>query len=394
MKFTAALTIKKDPLDVIQDLVSQVRSELGPAKTDLALLFVHPEFLPQLAEIYEPLRSAIGARCWIGCSGASIIGGCREVENEPAISLLVAQLPEVKITPFTIAQAQLEESSGPGFWHFQLEVTPEENPNILLFADPFSIQSMQLVQALGDAYPAAPVAGGLASGGQQPGDCRLFLDGEILEEGAVGIALTGRVALRTMVSQGCRPIGQPLTITRAEKNIILELAGRTPLKVLQELLPTLPESDQKLARKALFLGRVVNEYQEEFGRGDFLIRNLIGHDPQSGALAVGDFMRPGQTVQFQVRDGQSAAEDLASLLSREAKRPKRAQAQGAVLFSCLGRGEGMYGAPNHDLNALHQSIGPVATAGFFCNGEIGPIGTKPFVHSFTSVIGLFTEPES
>jgi small ligand-binding sensory domain FIST len=394
MKFASALTTKKDPLDAIQDLVSQVRSELGPEKTDLALLFVHPEFLPQLNEIYEPLRNAIGARHWIGCSGASIIGGHREVENEPAISLLVAQLPEVEIAPFTVTQHELEESSGPAFWHFQLEVTPDDNPNILLFADPFSIQSMQLVGALGEAYPAAPVAGGLASGGQQSGDCRLFLDDQILDEGGVGIALTGKIALRTIVSQGCRPIGQPLTITRAEKNIILELAGRPPLEVLQELLPKLPESDQKLARKALFLGRVVNEYQEEFGRGDFLIRNLIGHDPQSGALAVGDFMRTGQTVQFQVRDGQSAAEDLAALLTRESKRPKRARPHGAVLFSCLGRGEGMYGAPNHDINALHQTIGPVATAGFFCNGEIGPIGEKPFVHGFTSVIGLFTEPET
>ena len=149
------------------------------------------------------------------------------------------------------------------------------------------------------------MAGGLASGGQQPGDCRLFLDDQTLEEGAAGVALTGKIALRTIVSQGCRPIGQPLTITRAEKNIIMELAGRPPLEVLQELLPKLPESDQQLARKALFLGRVVNEYQEEFGRGDFLIRNLIGHDPQSGALAVGDLLRTGQTVQFQVRDGQN-----------------------------------------------------------------------------------------
>jgi small ligand-binding sensory domain FIST len=392
MKFAAALTTKKDILDATQDLTRQVRSVLGAEKTDLALLFVHPEFLPRMTDLYEPLRAAIGARHWIGCSGAGIIGGSREVEHEPAVSLLVAQMPEVQIVPFAITQHELEESNGPAFWHFQLEVAPADNPNILLFADPFSVQSAQLVGALGEAYPGMPVAGGLASGGQQAGDCRLFLDEQILDEGAVGVALTGRVALRTIVSQGCRPIGQPLTVTRAEKNILFELAGRPPLEVLQELLPKLPDSDQQLARRALFLGRVVNEYQEEFGRGDFLIRNLIGHDPQSGAVAVGDFLRTGQTVQFQVRDGQSAAEDLASLLAREAKRDQP-RPRGAVLFSCLGRGEGMYGAPNHDINALHQMIGPVATAGFFCNGEIGPIGEKPFVHGFTSVIGLFAEPE-
>ena len=151
MKFASALTTKKDSLDAIQDLVNQIRSEIGPEKTDIALLFVHPEFLPQIDQIYGPLRSAIGARHWLGCSGAGIIGVSREVEREPAVSLLVAQLPDVEIAPFSITQHELEESSGPGFWHFQLEVTADENPNILLFAEPFSIQSMQLVQALGEA---------------------------------------------------------------------------------------------------------------------------------------------------------------------------------------------------------------------------------------------------
>jgi small ligand-binding sensory domain FIST len=208
----------------------------------------------------------------------------------------------------------------------------------------------------------------------------------------VGIGLTGRVALRTVVSQGCRPIGEPLTVTRAEKNIVFELAGRPPMKILQEMLPQLPTRDRDLARSALFLGRVVNEYQEEFSRGDFLIRNLLGSDPQSGALAVGDLMRTGQTVQFQVRDAQTADEDLHHLLAKERSDLARKQPHGALLFSCLGRGERMYGTADHDIRVVQEHVGPVPTAGFFCNGEIGPIGNRAFIHGFTSVIGLFTEP--
>jgi len=158
------------------------------------------------------------------------------------------------------------------------------------------------------------------------------------------------------------------------------------------MLPQLPASDQKLARTALFLGRVINEYQEDFGRGDFLIRNLLDHDSSSGALAVNDWMRTGQTVQFQVRDGSSAAVDLNELLRKERERSTRSPVRGAVIFSCLGRGEGMYGERNHDIRAVQEGIGPVPAAGFFANGEIGPVGAETFVHGFTSVIGLFAEP--
>ena len=394
MKFAAALSTKTDPIEVVEDLSGQIRAHFGSEKTDLALIFVHPQYVSQLDELLKNFRSATGARHLMGCTGGGIIGGEQEVERKPAVSVLVGQLPEVEIAPFHITQHEVEESSGPGFWHYQLEVEPTENANLILLADPFSIQAVEFVQALGEAYPSAPLVGGLASGGRQPGDNRLFLDDKVFDDGAVGLVLTGKVVLRAVVSQGCKPIGQPFTVTRAEKNIILELGGRPPLAVLQEMLPKLSQDEQQLARTALFLGRVINEYKEEFGRGDFLIRNLVGHDPKSGALAVGDWMRTGQTVQFQVRDGQCADEDLQHLLAKEKQHLKHTPPAGALLFSCLGRGEGMYGAPSHDIKTLQQYVGPVATAGFFCNGEIGPVGERAFVHGFTSVIGLFVEPDS
>ena len=394
MIFGAALSTKTDSVDLVEELSVQMRAHFGSEKTDLALLFVHPQFIPQIDELLEGVRRTTGVRHLTGCTGGGIIGTREEIENKPAVSLLVGQMPEVEVAPFHVTQHDLEESTGPGFWHYQLEVEPAENANLVLLADPFSIQAVQLVQALGEAYPGAPIVGGLASGGQQPGENRLFLDDEVFDEGAVGVALTGKIVLHAIVSQGCKPIGQPLTVTRAEKNIILELGGRPPLAVLQEMLPQLPQEEQQLARTALFLGRVINEYKEEFSRGDFLIRNLVGHDPQSGALAVGDWMRTGQTVQFQVRDSRCADEDLRHLLAKEQQHYKRTPPAGALLFSCLGRGQGMYGEASHDIKALQQYVGPVPTAGFFCNGEIGPIGDRTFVHGFTSVIGLLTEPGS
>jgi len=390
MKFASALSTKRDHRAAVDDLVREIRSELGPEKIDLALVFTHRDYVAAGAEFIATLRQALGVRHLIGCTGGGIIGDRQECEGEAAVSVLVAQLPGVEIDLFHITTDEVEEASGPEFWHFQLEVSPEVKPNFLVFLDPFSTNATAWVEALGEAYPGAALLGGLSSGGRQPGECRLFLDDAVLDEGAVGVALSGNIEIQTVVSQGCRPIGQPLTITRADKNVIFELAGQPPLAVLNEMLPQLPASDQKLARTALFLGRVINEYQDEFGRGDFLIRNLVGHDPKSGALAVGDLMRTGQTVQFQVRDGGSASEDLLALLAKQ----QSTRVRGAVLFSCLGRGEGMYGEANHDINALQSAVGPIPAAGFFANGEIGPVGTKPFVHGFTSVIGLFVEPAS
>jgi small ligand-binding sensory domain FIST len=392
MQFASALTTKTEWTEAVEDLGRQVSAQLGPAKTDLAVLFAHPKFVPQIEGIIESAQKAVGARHLIGCTGAGIIGTDQEVEQKPAVSVLVAELPEVGFAPFHLTEKELEESSGPDFWHFQLELEPNASPNFILLVDPFTTRAMQLVDALAEAYPQAPMIGGLASGAQQPGENRLFLDGKTYDEGAVGLGLTGKVVLRTVVSQGCRPIGQPFTVTRADKNVVFELAGRPPMKVLQEMLPQLPARDQKLARSALFLGRVINEYQEEFNRGDFLIRNLIGSDPQSGALAVGDLMRTGQTVQFQVRDAETADEDLRHLLEEERRGLAGNQPRGALLFSCLGRGEGMYGAAHHDIKAVQENFGPMPVAGFFCNGEIGPIGQRTFIHGFTSVLGLFTEP--
>ena len=392
MRFASALTTKTDWAEAVEDLGRQIAVELGPAKAELAVMFVHPKFAPQIDDLIEAAQKAVGARHLIGCTGAGIIGIDRELEQEPAISLMVGELPGVQVAPFRVTEKDLAESTGPAYWHFQLELEPAASPQFLMFVDPFTTHAVQLVDALTEAYPQAPMIGGLASGAHQAGENRLFLDGKVYDDGAVGVGLTGKIALRTVVSQGCRPIGEPLIVTRAEKNVIFELGGRPPMKILQEMLPQLPEKDRHLARTALFLGRVINEYRDEYGRGDFLIRNLIDSDRQTGALSVADLMRTGQTVQFQVRDAETADEDLRQLLQKEQRHLLGKPPHGALLFTCLGRGEGMYGTAHHDIRAVQESLGPLPAAGFFCNGEIGPIGQRTFVHGFTSVLGLFTEP--
>ena len=251
---------------------------------------------------------------------------------------------------------------------------------------------MQLVDALAEAYPQAPMIGGLASGAQRAGENRLFVDGKVYDEGAVGIGLTGRVALRSVVSQGCRPIGEPLTVTRADKNIVFELAGRPPMKILQEMLPQLPTRDRDLARSALFLGRVVNEYQEEFCRGDFLIRNLIGSDPQSGALAVGDLMHTGRQSSFRCATPRRRMRTCVICSQRSGSNWPGHNRTGHSCSVVWGAASGCTARRTDDIRVVQENIGPVPTAGFFCNGEIGPSVGVRLSTAFTSVVGLFTEP--
>jgi small ligand-binding sensory domain FIST len=210
----------------------------------------------------------------------------------------------------------------------------------------------------------------------------------------VGAVLAGGFDFRTVVSQGCRPIGRHLVITKAEGNVIFEVGGRPTLAVLKEVLDSLSARDQRRVREGLHVGRVINEGQPTFKHGDFLIRNPVGIDPESGALAVGDLFRRGQTIQFHVRDADAAREDLRALLGEFSKSLGGRRVEGGFLFSCNGRGARLFGRPNHDTGLVHEALGEFPMAGFFCAGEVGPVGGKNFLHGFTSALGFFLEPES
>ena len=390
MRFSSALTTQKDAAQAVSELCERTRAQLGDARVDLAFMFVSPRHIEALPDLIEDLHVRLAVRNLVGCTGAGIIGVDQEVEQGTAISLWAASLPNVMIEPFRITQQQVEESTGAAFWHSELDLEPKLDPSFVLLPDPFTSDAARLIGELSEAYPGRPMIGGLASGARKPGENRIWINEQIHNDGVIGVALIGPVKLQTLVSQGCRPIGEPLIITKAKRNVVLELASQPPVLVLQKLLKDLPENDRQLAQQALFVGRVINEYQEDFHRGDFLIRNIIGLDPNTGSIAVGDRdIRAGQTIQFQLRDGSTADEDMQELLEKQETELKLKPPHGALLFSCLGRGENLFGKPNHDIETIRAKIGPLPVAGFFCNGEIGPIGDKVFVHGYTSVLGLF-----
>ena len=394
MRFASGVSANADPGKALDALLGQLASQLQGADCHLAVLFVSALYRTNWEALLRRIRERLNHPMLIGCSAGGVLGADQELEATPAISMIAASLPRVRLHPFAIEPNELEESQGPGYWIEKFGATPAQEPVGILLPEPFSCDAMALIGRLNDVYPRMPLIGGLASGAEQPGGHRLFLDEQVLQVGAAGVLLTGDIRLQTIVSQGCRPIGRPLIVTKAQENVILELAGLPAIEALRQLFLTLPEPDRALAQQALFLGIVMNEQQAAFQRGDFVIRNLVGIDPSTGALAVGDRVHVGQTVQFQLRDAASSREDLRQLLREHASPPAQEPAAGGLLFSCLGRGKDLYGEPHYDIRTIQAAIGARPIAGFFCNGEIGPVGGRNFVHGFTSSLGLFRPKSS
>jgi small ligand-binding sensory domain FIST len=247
------------------------------------------------------------------------------------------------------------------------------------------------LRSCNEAYPGLPVVGGLASSDQHR--AQVYLNGTVLDAGGVAVGVGGAVRLESVISQGCTPIGETWTITSAENHFIQRIANRPAFEVLAETLNNLEADQRDRCKGNLFVGLVVNEYLEEFHRGDFLIRNLIGADPKSGIIAVGALPRAGQTIQFQQRDARTAAEDMTQLLSRARQQLAGRQVLGACLCSCNGRGQRLFGEASHDARRVQECLGPVGLTGFFCNGEIGPIGAKNFLHGYTASLALFTRTQ-
>jgi small ligand-binding sensory domain FIST len=270
-------------------------------------------------------------------------------------------------------------------------LTPEQVNGWLVFADPFHMDAEGWLQNFNEAYAPLPIVGGLATGEGTEPHTQLYHNGEVLENGGVAIAVAGDVTLGSVISQGCTPIGDTWTITRTERNLIHEIGNRPAYQILAETFNSLTPEEQKTTRGNLFVGLVINEYLEEFGRGDFLIRNLLGADPNSGVLAVGAFPRAGQTIQFQRRDAAASTEDITLLLQRAHKQLAGRTLYGGCLCSCNGRGHRLFGKPNHDAAHVQAKLGPMGLAGFFCNGEIGPVGEKSFLHGYTASLALFVE---
>ncbi len=375
--------------DALRPWIEGLRARLGGKAPTLGLLFASPPLFDHAETILELVQVHGRVATLAGCSSASLITGDQEIEGKGGLVLGLYHLPGAELKTAHFTQAQVEEANGPGYWHHEAGVGPEESNGWLAFADPFHMDCEAWVAGWNEAYPSVPIAGGLASGRVNEQRTQLYLNGEVFEEGGVAISFGGEVELATVISQGCTPIGEPWTITKVDGNVIQQIGNQPAYKVLVETFNQLPEEQQRRAQGNLMVGFVVNEYQEEFHRGDFLVRNLLGGDPNSGALAVGARPRLGQSLQFQCRDAAAANEDLVELLQRARKTVAAREMFGGCLCVCNGRGQGLFGSPNHDAHLAQQYLGPLGLTGFFCNGEIGPVGKRNFLHGYTASLALF-----
>ena len=360
-------------------VAQELRQELG-TNASIGFLFVTQEWRPQIEDTLELVRLHGHVPQLVGCSGWGVIGKNREIEAEPGFSIILLSLPAGSFAVSQIDEDAALESPGPDFWYGSTGIAAGDVRSWIILANPYFTGVEAWLEEWSRAYPKVPVLGGLASA--RNAEIFLMRDGSISSAPLLAIAFKQGLIVLPLVSQGCRPIGNPSPITKAEENLILEIGNFPAYQALEAAFLSIPAEQRVSVRNNLFLGLAVSEYIEDFKQGDFLIRNILGADPQIGALAVGALPRVGQTVQFQLRDSKSAREDL--ILASEAIKKRMSGAIGILLFSCAGRGKGLFGASDHDAGTLACILGDLPLAGFFCNGEIGPVGAKTFLHGYTA----------
>ncbi len=413
MKWASALSTRPSLEAAVDEVIAATQADLG-APADLALVFISSTFASEYPRLLPLLQERLPVAALIGCGAGGIVGNrieqigkipldpeqISEIEDEPALALCLASLPGVSVKAFWLDEEELPDlDSPPQAWVDYVGVPPETRPEFILIADPFTSQISDLLQGLDFAYPASIKVGGMASGGTANRANGLFCNDQYYEEGTVGVALSGNITIKAVVAQGCRPVGPIFRVIEGERNIILqieeELGDRpldaSPLEALQGLLRELTEDDRELAQHSLFVGVAYSEFQTHLEQGNFLIRSLVGIDPRVGAVAIGDRVRPGQRIQFHLRDAEAATRDLERCLEQHSKAMGNQLPLGALMFSCIGRGADLYDAENVDSSILLRYLPPVAVGGFFSNGEIGPIGRNTYLHGYTSVFGLIYE---
>ncbi|MBI4386284.1 MAG: FIST C-terminal domain-containing protein [Elusimicrobia bacterium] len=392
MQWASCLSLKTSIEDALHDCAAGIHSELG-ASPDLIFLFLSPHFAKNYDEVPKMLRRWLQPAHLLGCSAGGVIASGREAEDCPATGMLAASLPKIDITPVRLQMDGLPDlDAPPRAWSEALGLPPGshqgQSPSFVLLADPFSFNPEDLTRGLDYAYPDGVKIGGLASGAGRPEGNVLYLDSQAHRSGLVGMALSGNILIDPIVAQGCRPVGPPMKVTGCEENRLLELDHKPALEVIAEMLRGLPDEDRELARTSLFVGLLTTPLRSETSRRDYLIRNIIGLDAERDVLAIGAPLRPGQGLQFHLRDKHASREDLRSRLQLYSRARLATRPAAALLFSCLGRGARLYGMPDHDSALFIDRVGKVPLAGFFCNGEIGPVDRSTYLHGYTSCFGI------
>ncbi len=409
MKWASAISTRPSLEAAVKDVAEQAQLCLQDT-ADLGFVFISSAFASEYSRLLPLLKEHLSVPVLLGCGGGGVIGmdhtqQVQEIEGEAAISLTLARLPEVDIHTFHIDAENLPDLDGPpDAWVSLMGVSPQDNPHFILLAAPGSSGVNELLQGLDFAYPDAAKVGGLTDVSSFSGSSGLFGSDRYYRDGVVGVALSGNIVLETIVAQGCRPIGQTYRVVEGERNVLLKLEEqgedqtscgltRTPLEILQGMFQDLSEADRTIAQRSLFVGIAQSAFKQQLEQGDFLIRNLLGVDPRTGAVAIGDRVRPGQRIQFHLRDAEASATDLEMLLKRYPKNVNPSPV-GALMFACMGRGQGLYDQANFDSDLFSQYLPHVPLSGFFCNGEIGPVGNTTFLHGYTSVFGIWRQSAS
>ena len=371
-----------DLVAAAENAVAQATAPLGGRRPDLLAVFVcHPD-PDEIGRAGARAMEVAGARVAVGCSAGGVIGDGQGVEARPAVAVWAAALPNASLTPFRLDASRTETGIVVG--GMPQGVANDEVG--LVLADPYTFPIQGFVEQSADVLGGLPLVGGLASGPGGAGGTRLFLDGVVHERGVVGVTIGGDVRVRTLVSQGCRPVGPTMTVTAAEGPHLQGLAGQPAYRKLEEIVRGLDEAEQQMVAKGLHLGVAMDEYADDHRQGDFLIRGVVGADPEQGTVTVGDVVEVGRTVRFQVRDAASADADLDWLMTRFRGEGETA---GALLFSCNGRGRAMFPDAGHDVDAVRRGLGPEGVAGFFAAGEIGPVAARNHLHAFTASVLAF-----
>jgi small ligand-binding sensory domain FIST len=380
----AGISTGHDPLGAGVEATQAAAAELDGARADLALVFASGTHLAAPEAMLEGVHSVLAPRALIGCGAGGVLGAQRELESETAVAVWAAAFGGSGAAKAFHATMRGDMSEP------QLEGLPELDGAgaAIMLSDPYSFPTDVALVELAAGAPAVPVLGGIASARTREGAGALFFGEQVCEEGAVGVSLH-EIEMLPCVSQGAAPVGRELTITAAEGNVIHELAGRPALETVERIIAELAPRERTLVAGGLLIGIVIDGGKPEYEQGDFLVRGVLGADPESGSLVVGAAVRDGQVVRLHARDAQSADEDLRRALRLRVAAMAGTTPAGALVFSCNGRGRAMFGASDHDAVAVHQELAGAPAAGFFAAGEIGPVGGRSFLHGFTATLAVF-----
>ncbi|HTV49472.1 MAG TPA: FIST N-terminal domain-containing protein [Phycisphaerae bacterium] len=388
MRMISAIACEFDPDKLIADLTSQITTGMEATPIDLLLVFVSIPLQKHFVQIISELKQKTGARLIMGSTAESVLGGELEIERQAGVSAMAMSIPGVTVDHFHFADEEWPEILGETkTMRNRLEAGLDLRLFIMM-GDPFTTPVVQLLDMCSQEFPNAPVVGGMASGIDRPGETRLAVNDDIFSSGLIGVSFAGPLNVDCVVSQGCRPIGPVYDITAGHDNVIEQLNHKPAMSMVRDMMGHISAQERRLVeQRGLQIGRVIDSRKDTFGRGDFLVRNILGIHRPTGSLSIGDMVHSGQIIQFHVQDAETADEDLKLLLQGELLLTERPR--GALMFSCNGRGTNLFGAAHHDIQLVRESLGPIPVAGFFCAGELGPVGGRNFIHGQTVSLALF-----